>query len=257
VRIAARSAATGQPTVIARGELAGGRIDWETFVLLGGAVLKALTINLLCHEAQEFSGAETGHAEPSLYGVTDGKAVGTYLEHKFRSHLLKRYKFEEGNSASGIDFPGLDVDMKVTSVRQPQSSSPFKSARQKIYGLGYGLIVFVYDKADDAKKESATLRITGTVFVEKHRTGDYQMTKGLRQIIENDGNVDDLMAFMVEKLLPVDEIALENLAEEVLANKPEQGFLTISNALQWRLQYARVLEKAGTEAGLRLIYKGK
>jgi len=160
--------------------------------------LKALTIDLLCHEAQEFSGAETGHAEPSLYGVTDGKAVGTYLEHKFRSHLLKRYSFKEGNTASGIDFPGLDVDMKVTSVRQPQSSSPFKSARQKIYGLGYGLIVFVYDKSDDAKKKSATLRITDTVFVEKHRTGDYQMTKGLRQIIENDGNVDDLMAFMVD-----------------------------------------------------------
>jgi len=41
------------------------------------------------------------------------------------------------------------VDIKVTSIRQPQSSCPFKSARQKIYGLGYSLIVFVYDKKDD------------------------------------------------------------------------------------------------------------
>jgi hypothetical protein len=62
------------------------------------------------------------------YGVTDGKAVGTYLEHKFKLYLKERYEFLEGNSASGIDFPGLLVDVKVTSIRQPQSSCPFKSA---------------------------------------------------------------------------------------------------------------------------------
>jgi len=39
--------------------------------------------------------------------------------------------------------------MKVTSSRQPQSSCPFKHARQKIYGLGSSLLVFVYDKTDN------------------------------------------------------------------------------------------------------------
>ena len=33
-------------------------------------------------------------------------------------------------------------------------------------------------------------------------------------------------------------------------NPPAQGFLTISNALQWRLQYSRVIERAGTEEGV-------
>jgi len=215
----------------------------------------ALTVDLLCAEAQTFSAQESRHPEPSLYGVTDGKAVGTYLEHKFRLYLQQRYAFEQGNSANGIDFPGLGVDMKVTSIKQPQSSCPFKSARQKIYGLGYGLIVFVYDKFDDAATRVATLRMTNTVFVEQQRTADFQMTKGLRHIVENDGNVEDLMAFMSEKNLPVDEIELKNLAEEILANKPEQGYLTISNALQWRLQYGRVIEKAGQESGIRSIHK--
>jgi len=215
-----------------------------------------LTIDLLCAEAYSFSEAESEHAEPSLFGVTDGKAVGTYLEHKFRLHLTERYDFAVGNSASGVDFPGLGVDMKVTSIKQPQSSCPFKSARQKIYGLGYGLIVFVYDKVDDAASRSAILRMTNTVYVEPQRTADYQMTRGLRQIIENDGNVEDLMAFISEKNLPVDEIELKNLAEEILKNKPEQGYLTISNALQWRLQYARVIEKAGAESGVRAVYRG-
>ena len=33
-----------------------------------------------------------------------------------------------------------------------------------------------------------------------------------------------------------------DLAEEIIANPPMQGYLTISNALQWRLQYKRVIE---------------
>ena len=74
---------------------------------------------------------ETQHWEPSLYGVTDGKAVGTYLEHKFQSYLHASYDYTEGSSAKGIDFPSINVDMKVTSIKQPQSSCPFKSARQR------------------------------------------------------------------------------------------------------------------------------
>jgi len=222
---------------------------------LAEKVLLKLTDVLLRAEAEKFSAAESRHSEPSLFGVTDGKAVGTYLEHKFREYLTKHYSFEAGNSASGIDFPDLGVDMKVTSIKQPQSSCPFKSARQKIYGLGYSLIVFVYEKIDDAAKKTATLRITNTVFVDKQQTADFQISKGLRQILDNEGNADDLIAFMVEKNLPVDEIELNSIAKELLKNRPAQGYLTISNALQWRLQYGRVIEKAGKEDGVYSVYK--
>src|SRR5690348_6150691 len=71
-----------------------------------------------------------------LYGATDGKAVGTYVEQLFRQYLAERYTFKPGNSASGIDFPELNVDIKATSYKQPQSSSPFRDASQKVYGLG-------------------------------------------------------------------------------------------------------------------------
>ncbi len=217
--------------------------------------MNELTIASLCDEARKFSVAESKHADVTLFGVTDGKAIGTYLEHKFRVYLSERFTFTLGNSANGIDFPSLGVDMKVTSIKQPQSSCPFKSARQKIYGLGYGLIVFVYDKLDDPVKKTGTLRIINTVFVESHSTGDFQMTKGLRSIIESEGNFDDIMAFMLEKNLPVDEIELNNLAKEIIKNPPKQGYLTISNALQWRLQYARVIERAGLEVGVQSIYR--
>jgi len=213
-------------------------------------VKSKLTVKNLRAEAKAFSEIESKYEEPSLYGVTDGKAVGTYLEQKFRMYLDARYDFEKGNSAKGIDFPELGVDMKVTSIRQPQSSCPFKSAKQKIFGLGYSLLVFVYEKTDDAANATGRLDIQHSIFVEKERTGDFQMTTGIRQIVSNAGNVDDLIAFFHDKVLPVDEVEAHTIAEEVIADPPEIGYLTISNALQWRLQYRRVIDSAGSVQGI-------
>ena len=81
----------------------------------------ALTLEILRKEAKVFAEHESGHREPSLFGVTDGKAVGTYLEHKFQEALQTKYEYARGSSAKGIDFPTLDIDIKVTSIRQPQS----------------------------------------------------------------------------------------------------------------------------------------
>lgn len=156
----------------------------------------------------------------------------------------------EGSSARGIDFPDLNVDIKVTSVRQPQSSCPFKSARQKIFGLGYSLLVFVYEKSDDPQANTGRLNILHTIFIAKHRTADYQTTIGIRQILENDGNEDDLVGFMQDRYLPISDVEAHQLAEELLQEPPEIGYLTISNALQWRLQYRRVIEKAGDVDGI-------
>ena len=211
---------------------------------------RPLTVKALCREAAKFAAIESAHAEPSMYGVTDGKAVGTYLEHKFRTWLQETYDFQLGSSAKGIDFPKLDVDVKFTSVRQPQSSCPFKDARQKIFGLGYSLLVFVYEKFDDSKRRAATLKVLHTVLVEKHRTADYQTTRGLREILDRDGNKDDLVAFMTDKNLPVDDIDAGKIADELLRTRPEQGYLTVSNALQWRLQYGRVIASAGQVEGI-------
>ena len=211
---------------------------------------RPLTIALLQKEATAFAKAESKHAEKSLFGVTDGKAVGTYLEHKFQTALQSRYEYVRGSSAKGIDFPKLDVDIKVTSIRQPQSSCPFKSARQKIYGLGYSLLVFVYDKHDDHKLRAAKLNVQHTIFVEQERTADFQTTSGLLRLLENKANRDDVLAFFQERMLPVDEMEAENLADEVLRKPPQLGYLTISNALQWRLQYGRVIEQAGSVGGI-------
>lgn len=209
-----------------------------------------LTDKILCEEAKIFSEIQSQSSESSLFGITDGKAIGTYLEHKFKNYLEEKYQFEKGNSAKGIDFPELMVDIKVTSIKQPQSSCPFKSARQKIFGLGYSLLIFVYEKEDNHNYKTGILNIIHTIYVKQSRTADYQTTSRIKKIIDNDGNKDDLLAFFEERMLPVDEIEADLIADELLTYPLEIGYLTISNALQWRLQYSRAIEKADEISGI-------
>ena len=217
--------------------------------------MKKLTIDILKMEAGRFSTRESRHEEASIFGSTDGKAVGTYLEHKFKNYLRETYMFVAGNSASGIDFPceTINADIKVTSIVQPQSSCPFKSARQKIYGLGYNLLLFVYEKIDNHETKKSRLNILHTVFVDKERTGDYQLTQSILSILDQNGNKDDLVSLFLDRNLPLDDIGAFTLAEEVLRHRPALGYLTISNALQWRLQYGRVIGKAGTVDGIHKL----
>lgn len=212
--------------------------------------MDTLTTAALKREARVFAAAESLHEEPSLYGVTDGKAVGTYFEHKFRDHLRAKYDYPEGSSAKGIDFPHILVDMKVTSVRQPQSSCPYESARQKIFGLGYSLLIFAYEKHDNDATATGRLDVRHVIFVDARYTADYQTTNGIAEIVARDGNKDDLIAFLFERMLPVDEVEASSIADELLRSTPQIGYLTISNALQWRLQYRRVIERADVVPGV-------
>ncbi len=209
-----------------------------------------LTIEQLRTESARFAELESTCDEPKIYGVTDGKAVGTYLEHKFTVYLSENYSYRAGNAASGIDIPDLEVDIKVTSIKQPQSSCPFKSATQKVYGLGYHLLIFVYDKHDNPENRTGRLNIQHTIFVDKIRTADFQTTRGILDILSRDGNKDDILAFLQDRNLPVDEIGSSQLADRILELPPMQGYLTISNALQWRLQYGRVIQQADDISGI-------
>ncbi len=200
-----------------------------------------LTTQMLILEAAAFCKEFSGVYFEELFGATDGKAVGTFVEHRFQSYLSERYDVDMGSSANGLDLPSVNTDIKVTSIKQPQSSCPFKDSKQKIYGLGYNLIIFVYQKYDNPQTKKAMLDILDCVYVDKYRTADFQMTTGLKAIIDNNGNVDDVFAYLIDHNIPADEVSLMKMAEDICVNPPQIGYLTISNALQWRLQYRRVI----------------
>lgn len=217
--------------------------------------MEKLTLKTLETAAKAFCNQESGIYKSELYGVTDGKAVGTLVEHSFQEFLYSRYDMSTGNSAAGLDLPSINTDIKVTSIRQPQSSCPFKDSKQKIYGLGYNLIVFVYNKYDDDNKRKGMLEFLSCTIIEKERTGDFQTTTGLQAIIQNNGNVDDIYAFLENHKIPADEVTLLHMAEELLKNPPKTGYLTISNALQWRLQYSRIVNLTSPVKGIIPIIK--
>ncbi|MDE7134739.1 MAG: restriction endonuclease [Rikenellaceae bacterium] len=216
---------------------------------------KQLTIESLINEAEKFCANNTGVYRPELFGVTDGKAVGTFVEHLFQQYLANRYDLTVGNSASGLDLPSVNTDIKVTSIKQPQSSCPFKDSKQKIFGLGYNLLVFVYKKHDDSKSKKGMLEFVSCSFIDKSRTADFQTTTGIHKIISNQGNQDDVFAFLVDHNIPSDEVTLYKIAGEILNNPPQIGYLTISNALQWRLQYSRIVSLNDNVIGIRQIIK--
>lgn len=207
-----------------------------------------LTRKCLINAAKEFCSQR--HAYRELLGITDGKAVGTFIEHRLRDRLNERYFIGVGNSALGIDLPALATDIKVTSARQPQSSCPFKSARQKVYGLGYSILLLVYEKTDSYESGEAILEFARCAFIAAECTADFQTTRGIREILERDGNIDDIIAFLADRNLPGDEIVHTELAKEILVSPPGIGYLTISNALQWRLQYGRVIGLAESVPGI-------
>ena len=198
-----------------------------------------LTNKILLEEGRRFCEIQTNAEHPDLLGVNDGKTVGTHLERLFFDHLSERYEFERGSSARGVDFPVLNTDLKTTSIKQPQSSCPFRSAREKIYGLGTNLLIFAYEKNDEVPNP---LSFKYCAYVDKSRTGDFTTTKRLRAMIDDGANKEDVVAYLNDLRLPGDETLYNLLAEEILANIPEQGYLTVSSALQWRLQYGRVLK---------------
>jgi hypothetical protein len=223
-----------------------------------GIYMLQLTKELLMQEAIDFCKIQSLENHITLLGISDGKAVGTYVEHKFQNLLEVKYNYIEGNSARGIDLPSesINTDIKVTHIKQPQSSCPFRGAKQKIYGLGYNLLVFVYNKIDNPQENTCKLNFANCTFIDKERTADFQTTTMIREIIKNDGNKDDIIAYFYNINLPGDDITYNSLAEKVLEKPPLQGFLTISNALQWRLQYRRVINLDNKIEGVFNLYEG-
>src|SRR5713101_1154310 len=84
---------------------------------------QALTIQKLQSEATAFARGESAYPEPTLYGVTDGKAVGNYLEHKFQAHLNR-----------GISRPPSASAACLKTTRTATTSSPSSRSACCQYG---------------------------------------------------------------------------------------------------------------------------
>ncbi len=119
--------------------------------------------------------------------------------------------------------------------------------------MGYNLLVFVYQKTDNQKNETAILDFKSCSFISKERTADYTTTFRLIEMINDGANIEDIIAYLNDKNIPADDIALTQIAKKILKDTPKLGYLTISNALQWRLQYGRVVDLSEKVEGITKI----
>ncbi|WP_202945882.1 hypothetical protein [Aquimarina agarivorans] len=72
-------------------------------------------------------------------------------------------------------------------------------------------------------------------------------------MVKDGANKEDIIAYLNDKNIPADDITLGLIADQILNNTPKQGYLTISNALQWRLQYARVVNLTDIVDGITKV----
>ena len=67
-------------------------------------MMKQMDISDLKAEAKIFCEFMKQENHPSLIGITDGKAVGTYIEQRFQKYLSSKYEIEIGNVKGSIIF---------------------------------------------------------------------------------------------------------------------------------------------------------
>ena len=61
--------------------------------------MKSLDTKELIESAEFFCKQESGKYRSELFGVTDGKAVGTFVEHLFQDFLSNHFEMEVGSFA--------------------------------------------------------------------------------------------------------------------------------------------------------------
>ena len=111
-------------------------------------------------------------------GSRTARRLERYLEHKFRAPSQTKIhicpvQFSGGYRLSRPERGHEGYGDYTTAVVMPVQVA----WGRRSFGLGYSLLVFVYEKTDDPRTNAAVLNILHTVFVQERHTADYSMTK--------------------------------------------------------------------------------
>lgn len=208
----------------------------------------------LVRAAQRFclGAEEEGHKE--IFGAVSCHVVNSFVERCFLEHLSDYYNLDVGFSPLNVALPSINTEIRTAPVDRPDTFCPYISSRQKIYGLGYNLLLMLYVKTDDNAAREGHFAIKSCEYVSAERTADHMTTKILHEILLGGGNQDDVFAFLSDWMQGVPIERLKELAAEIIQTPPTIGFLTISQSRQWRLQASHVIgECAGVEGLTHIV----
>jgi hypothetical protein len=165
------------------------------------------------------------------------KRTVTAIERQFHDQLEENFAHVRGSSSKGIDLPQLNYDIKITSLREPQSSAPYGHASERIFGLPYGILLLPYDDEGD-----------GLVFIEPvlfaaAETADRRITAELRALRESGATQREIAAFLLGAGVGLSEDEIERVSARIIKEGIPQGRLVLSDAHQWRLRYSEALDE--------------
>lgn len=182
------------------------------------------------------------------------KQIGTYFEKELRDWFENKHGLvSEGSVAEDIDLPAFNLDVKTTSNRQPQSSSTFDDPGERIVGVDYNILLFVYDKqsVDGGNK----FEIKTCAYIPKERASDYRKSDDAVKLVADyrEGKLSESeLREQLEDLTGVGAIS-DKKFEEIKNDPPEKGAITITPALQWRFNYNKMVKEDVPE-GTERIY---
>jgi hypothetical protein len=119
------------------------------------------------------------HGRPAK---TDSKSLGTIIEKFIKAEISRMLTLTvSGSSASGVDIPELDLNLKTTSDRQPQSSEPFVSAYQRILGADHDVLVCIYN-GEEFHEQHVPLKIIRHRFLRQTQAADKVLCSGAQPL---------------------------------------------------------------------------
>ena len=155
--------------------------------------MKVLSVSELESQSRHFVESLSSVLIGEDWTSLDGKTIGTGVELLFKDFLVSRgFHFVSGNAASGLDFPELLVDVKVSRDKKPQHSCPFRSIEQKVYGLGYGLLLFTYGREPGENG----IRMKKVRYIPREETSDRRVTTRLHALLSSGADFRDIQMFL-------------------------------------------------------------
>lgn len=110
------------------------------------------------------------------------KEIGTYFEKELRDWFEEKHGLvSEGSVAQDIDLPAFNLDVKTTSNRKPQSSSTFDDPGERIVGVDYNILLFVYDK--QSVNGGNNFEIKTCAYIPKERASDYRKSESAVKLV--------------------------------------------------------------------------
>jgi len=167
--------------------------------------------------------------------ATDPKSLAMFAERTLHRWLQTRFDYRTGSSANGLDFPDVPMDFKLTDAARPQSSIPAAGRHEMLWGLGYHVLVAIYQKSP--RDGAIYLALDDLWCLDAEQTADRRTTEEVQRLVRHDAR-DGVLARYLEQRLPfcrAEEARVQ--VARIRAQPPVLGQLTLSPAMQYRATY--------------------